>query len=139
MGDSMRDHRMRAPPSEAPAGTEAAVTTTCLPLSQESQDAMNGDHLHHKLVISNPDGLHLRPISAFAELAKRFQSQVTVHKDGKAFDGKSPLDLMLLGAAQGTELDLEVTGPDAPDALHGLLELLVSLAVVENSEPPPNG
>jgi phosphotransferase system HPr (HPr) family protein len=99
---------------------------------------MNGDPLHHKVVISNPDGLHLRPISAFAELAKRFQSQVTVHKDGKAFDGKSPLDLMLLGAAQGTELEIEVAGPDAPDALQRLLELLVSLAVVENADPPPS-
>jgi phosphotransferase system HPr (HPr) family protein len=98
---------------------------------------MNGETLHHKLVISTPDGLHLRPISAFAELAKQFQSRVTVHKDGKAFDGKSPLDMMLLAAVQGTELDLEVAGPDAPDALQRLLDLLVGLAVVDKTDPPP--
>ena len=98
---------------------------------------MNGETLHHKVVISTPDGLHLRPISAFAELAKQFQSRVTVRKDGKAFDGKSPLDMMLLAAVQGTELDLEVAGPDAPDALQRLLDLLVGLAVVEKTDPPP--
>jgi phosphocarrier protein len=97
---------------------------------------MNGESLHHKLVISNPDGLHLRPISAFAELAKGFASRVTVHKDGKAYDGKSPLDMMLLAAAQGTELDLEVAGPDAAEALRRLLDLLADLAVVDKTDPP---
>ena len=98
---------------------------------------MNGETLHHKVVISTPDGLHLRPISAFAEAAKQYQSRVTVHKDGKAFDGKSPLDMMLLAAVQGTELELEVAGPDARDALRRLLELLVELAVVDKTDPPP--
>jgi phosphotransferase system HPr (HPr) family protein len=98
---------------------------------------MNGETLQRKVVISAPDGLHLRPISAFAEAAKQFQSRVTVHKDGKAFDGKSPLDMMLLAAVQGTELDLEVSGPDAGDALRRLLGVLVDLAVVDRTDPPP--
>ena len=109
--------------------------------SQESQDAMSGETLHHKLVISNPEGMHMRPAAAFAEVAKHCQSRVTVHKDGKAFDGKSPLDMMLLAAGQGTELDLEVDGPDAADALRRLLDVLIALAVVDNPDapPPPKG
>jgi phosphocarrier protein HPr len=98
---------------------------------------MNGETLHHKLVVSNPDGLHMRPATAFAEQAKQFQSRVTVHKDGKAFDGKSPLDMMLLAAAQGTELELEVDGPDAADALRRLIDLLAGLSVVDRADPPP--
>jgi phosphotransferase system HPr (HPr) family protein len=124
------------PDGAGPAGAEAAVTAGRAHPSQESQDAMNGDSLHHKLVIANPDGLHMRPATAFAEVAKQCQSQVRVHKDGKAYDGKSPLDMMLLAAAQGTELDLEVAGPDAPDALRRLLDLLVSLSVIDNTDPP---
>src|SRR5262249_11136610 len=93
--------------------------------SLESQDAMNGESLHHKVVIANPDGLHMRPATAFAELAKQVQSRVTVHKDGQAYDGTSPLDMMLLAAGQGTELELEIAGADAADALRRLLDLLV--------------
>jgi phosphotransferase system HPr (HPr) family protein len=121
---------------DGPAPAEAAVAAGRPATAPESQDAMNGEHLHRKVVIANPDGLHMRPATAFAELAKRYQSAVTVHKDGKAFDGKSPLDMMLLAAGQGTELDLEVAGPDAPDALRQLMDLLVSLAVVDNADPP---
>jgi phosphocarrier protein len=123
------------PGTARPDGAEPATPAGRSFLSPESQDAMSS--LRHKVVISNPDGLHLRPISAFAELAKQTQSRVTVHKDGKAFDGKSPLDLMLLGAAEGTELEIEVEGPDAADALRQLLELLASLAVIPPPEPPP--
>jgi phosphotransferase system HPr (HPr) family protein len=123
------------PGTARPDGAEPAPAAGHAFPAPESQDAMNS--LRHKVVISNPDGLHLRPISAFAELAKHTQSRVTVHKDGKAFDGKSPLDLMLLGAAEGTELDIEVEGPDAADALRQLLELLASLAVIARNEPPP--
>ncbi|HJT76123.1 MAG TPA: HPr family phosphocarrier protein [Gemmataceae bacterium] len=96
---------------------------------------MNGETLQHTLRVSNPDGLHMRPATAFAEMAKRFQSDVRVLKDGKEHDGKSPLDMMLLAAGEGTELTLRVAGPDAPEALRKLVELLVSLSVVEtNSE-----
>lgn len=124
------------PDGPAPAAAGAAVTAGCPRAPLESQDAMNGDSLHHKVVIANPDGLHMRPATAFAELAKRYQSAVTVRKDGQAFDGKSPLDMMLLAAGQGTELELEVAGPDAPDALRQLVDLLVALAVVDNPAPP---
>jgi phosphocarrier protein HPr len=123
------------PDGTAPAGAEAARATGPPPPAQESQDAMNGDSLRHKVVISNPDGLHMRPATAFAELAKQFPDRVTVHKDGKAYDGKSPLDMMLLAAGQGTVLELEVAGPDAPAALRRLLDLLGSLAVIEPNPP----
>ena len=54
---------------------------------------MNGETLRHKVVIANPDGLHMRPATAFAERARLFQSSVMVHnQDGKAVDGKSPLE-----------------------------------------------
>ncbi len=96
---------------------------------------MNGETLQQTLRVSSTEGLHMRPATAFAELAKRFQSDVSVLKDGKPHNGKSPLDMMLLAAGQGTELTVRVEGPDAPDALQQLVDLLVGLSVVEkNSE-----
>jgi phosphotransferase system HPr (HPr) family protein len=104
----------------------------------ENQRPMKGTTLQCRIVITTPEGLHLRPLSAFAETAGRFQSRVTVTKDRVEVDGKSPLALMGLAAEQGAVLLLEVSGPDAPAALNALLELLASLDVgKEASDPPP--
>jgi len=81
---------------------------------------MNGTPLQRKVLLANPNGLHMRPSAAFVELAGRFESNVTVSCDGKAVNGKSIWDLMLLAAEHGTELTLEVDGPDAPQALEAL-------------------
>jgi phosphocarrier protein HPr len=90
---------------------------------------MNGAPLLQKVVITNPQGFHMRPMAAFAQLASRFKSSVKVSREGQSVNGKSILDLMLLAATQGTELTLEVAGPDAQDALDALVKLLKS--------PPP--
>jgi phosphocarrier protein HPr len=86
--------------------------------------AMNGTPLQHKVVISNPRGFHLRPMAAFAQLASRFQSSVKVSYGDQTVNGKSILDLMLLAAGPGSELLLELTGPDAEAARDALVELL---------------
>jgi phosphotransferase system HPr (HPr) family protein len=88
------------------------------------QDAMNGDPLQRKVRIINPQGFHMRPIAAFAQLAARFQTDVKVSYGDQSVNGKSILDLMLLGAAQGAELTLEASGPDAEPALDALVKLL---------------
>jgi phosphocarrier protein HPr len=96
---------------------------------------MNGEPLVHKVVISNPQGFHMRPMAAFAQLASRFDSSVKVSREGQSVNGKSILDLMLLAAAQGTELTLEVAGPDAQNALDALVKLLTRPAEEESSDP----
>ncbi|MFN4258218.1 MAG: HPr family phosphocarrier protein [Gemmataceae bacterium] len=85
---------------------------------------MNAETLQRKVVISNPLGFHLRPISAFARTASQFDCAVTVARDQQRVNGKSPLELMLLGAEQGTELLLEITGNDAHAALDALIQVL---------------
>ncbi len=98
---------------------------------------MNGDTLERKVHIRNPQGFHLRPIAAFAQLAGRFQSNVTVSRDGKDdVNGKSILDLMLLAAPQGSELTVKVTGPDARNAIEALVALLQTPPAEENDQIP---
>jgi phosphotransferase system HPr (HPr) family protein len=97
---------------------------------------MNGAPLQQKVVISNPQGFHMRPMAAFAQLAARFESSVKVSREGQSVNGKSILDLMLLAAAQGTELTLEVAGPDAEAALDALVNLLKTPAEDDSPEPP---
>jgi phosphotransferase system HPr (HPr) family protein len=87
--------------------------------------AMTGDSLRQIILITNPQGLHMRPITSFVEVATRFQSNIQLAKAGSdPVNGKSPIALLGLGADQGTELVLEVSGPDAADALKALLEVL---------------
>jgi phosphocarrier protein HPr len=97
---------------------------------------MNGAPLQQKVVITNPQGFHMRPMAAFAQLAARFESSVKVSREGQTVNGKSILDLMLLAAAQGSELLLEVAGPDAKDALDALVALLKTPPEEDSPEPP---
>lgn len=92
---------------------------------------MNGAPLLRKVFIANPNGLHMRPSAAFVEMAGRFESNITVHHDGRSVNGKSLWDLLLLAAMPGSELTLEVDGPDASEALDALSALLAA-APAEN-------
>ena len=93
---------------------------------------MNGEPLRRTFTVSNPQGLHMRPITAFVEMANKFQSDVFLAKGGAAkINGKSPLGLLGLAAEQGTELVLEVDGPDAAEALDALLTVLMKTSVEE--------
>jgi phosphocarrier protein len=103
---------------------------------RQSQDAMNGEPLRRKVVIMDPQGLHLRPMTTFVQLAMRYQSTVIICKEAQRVSGKSALELMLLAAVQGTELILEVDGPDAAEAIEALGNLLETTASEEVPEPP---
>ena len=93
---------------------------------------MNTTPLQRKVVITNPNGLHMRPSAAFVQLAERFQSNVTVSHDGKTANGKSIFDLLFLAAEEGTELTLEADGPDASAALEALAALLATAPPAES-------
>ena len=76
--------------------------------------------------IQNALGLHMRPADKFVRLAIKFVSDVKVHCNGGQFNGKSILDLTLLGAEQGTLLEVEACGPDAEEAVAALTELVLA-------------
>ncbi len=95
--------------------------------------AMNGEVLQRQVIIRDPLGFHMRPLTAFAQRAGQFQCAVTLAKDNQRVNGKSPLELMLLAAQQGTELTLEVSGPDAARALEVLAEMIEAPGFPEES------
>ena len=75
-------------------------------------------------MIKNKFGLHARPSASFVQTASRFRSNIKVEKDGLVADGKSILDLMMLAAAQGTQITLKVDGEDDQAALEALGDLI---------------
>lgn len=77
-----------------------------------------------KLVVTHPMGFHLRPKAAFAEVAGKFEAEITVFWEGRSFNGKRMWDLMLVAAGMGSEFECEAQGPDAEKALDALEQVL---------------
>jgi phosphocarrier protein len=97
---------------------------------------MNGPPLQQTVRITSPQGFHLRPIKAFVELAQRFQSAVTVSRDGRSANGKSMMDMLQMLAPPDSELTVATEGPDAAAALEALLSLITRVSEEEAAESP---
>lgn len=79
-----------------------------------------------QVVIRNRQGLHARPVMQFVDLANRYPCEVQVRKGKLQVDGKSPMEMMLLEATQGTTLQLVAIGDEAEQAVHALASLVDS-------------
>lgn len=80
--------------------------------------------LHQEITIINKLGLHARAAAKFVSCASSFSSKIRVGQDGKLIDGKSIMSIMMLAAAKGTILTMEIEGTDEQDALDALILLI---------------
>tara|TARA_B100000929_G_scaffold36595_1_gene26200 strand:+ start:73 stop:342 length:270 start_codon:yes stop_codon:yes gene_type:complete len=76
------------------------------------------------LPIVNKLGLHARAASKFVTVASRYESRITVVKDGREVSGKSIMGVMMLAAARGSHIAVTAEGPDAEEALDGIADLV---------------
>jgi phosphocarrier protein HPr len=68
--------------------------------------------------IVNLRGLHARASRKLAELALAFDdTRIVVRREGEEADARSLMDLMMLGAGIGSEIEVEARGPQAETAL----------------------
>jgi phosphocarrier protein HPr len=74
--------------------------------------------------IINKRGLHARASAKLVEAAARFQSEITVTKDGQTVDARSIMGLMMLAASLGAEVEIVAVGPDSEAALTAILALI---------------
>jgi phosphotransferase system HPr (HPr) family protein len=72
----------------------------------------------------NPQGFHARPAHLFVKLASQFQAQIEILKGNEVINGKNILDLLTMGAGNGTTLTLRASGPDAENAVAALAQLV---------------
>lgn len=81
-----------------------------------------------RATILNRLGLHARPAMSFVQTAMGFGCSVTVRRaDGdETVDGKSIMQMLLLAATQGTEIEIGAEGPDAAEAVAALVKLVES-------------
>jgi len=73
--------------------------------------------------INNKLGLHARPAALLAQTAGKFDSKVSVIKDGQEVDGDSILGIMMLAAEHGSEITVIVKGQDEKEAIKKIEEL----------------
>ena len=64
-------------------------------------------------IVPFSEGLHARPASQFIQLVKEYSGDVQIKKEDTTVDGKSMLRIMMLGAKQGTQLTVTLTGDEA--------------------------
>ena len=79
-----------------------------------------------RLTLLNAMGLHARAAAAFVKALKDLEVEVTVSWEGQTANGRSVLDLLTLGAPQGSVLELQIQGVDADEALSTLTRLVAN-------------
>ena len=80
--------------------------------------------LSRTVTIVNARGLHARAAAKFVTLAERYGASVEVVRDGQSVSARSIMGLMMLGAGQGSQIELQADGWDAKEALDALTALV---------------
>lgn len=80
--------------------------------------------LTREFTILNKFGIHARPAALFVKTVCRFQSEITVDREGMIASGKSIMGLLTLEGYQGSVLKITADGPDAEAALDAIGELI---------------
>jgi phosphocarrier protein HPr len=76
------------------------------------------------VTVVNRLGLHARPAMTFVDLAMTFPCQVKVRKGDTEVDGKSIMQMMMLAASKGTQLQVTAEGEQAEKACTALKALV---------------
>lgn len=80
-----------------------------------------------KVVLKNPEGLHLRTGGKFVEEMNKFQSSVTIIFNDSRIDGKSLINIILACIKCGAEIEIECSGDDEQQALLTAVDVLEQL------------
>lgn len=78
------------------------------------------------ITVQNKSGLHARPASDFVRTASRYKSSVFVDYKGNQINAKSIIGILAAGIIPGSEIVIEVNGPDENEALSELIALVNS-------------
>ncbi len=84
-----------------------------------------GETLSRRMKIINDKGLHARASARFVEVVEAHDARARVERDGMDTEGDSIMGLLMLGAACGTTIDVETSGPES-EKLMVALEALVA-------------
>lgn len=74
--------------------------------------------------ITDPQGVHARPAGLLVKEAAKYQSSITIEKDGKTGDAKRIFAVMGLAVKCGNTITVKVDGADEAEAAAAMEEFL---------------
>ena len=82
------------------------------------------ESLKRVFTIVNKRGLHARAAAKFVKCVEQFDAQITVTREGYSVGGTSIMGLMMLAAANGSEIEVVAEGSEATLAIEALEALI---------------
>lgn len=106
------------------AGTD--VIFTVIPVSVAGPSEIKESHriVSDSVVVVNPSGLHARPASVLAGLARQFECELHLQKGDRSANARSVSAVMGLEVEKGDKIALVANGPDAQKAIDHILPRL---------------
>lgn len=95
--------------------------------------------MERSTIVRVHEGLHARPATRFVKLAKSFECDIEIVRDGKAVSAKSPVTLMLLGVKENQEVTVRAEGADSIEAVEALIGYLENPLSGLDDEPQDDG
>ena len=117
-GEKTNDEPKQAVPAPA-SGTYRRVTPQDLIFGLPAVFP-GGDRFDY--VITDQTGIHARPAGEIVKIVKQYDCKVTAEAGGKTVAADSVIELMSLGAAEGTRITFRASGPEGPQALAALYQ-----------------
>ncbi|MCG8572166.1 MAG: HPr family phosphocarrier protein [Spirochaetes bacterium] len=75
-------------------------------------------------VVQNDKGIHARPSSIISLESQKYQSDITLHHDGKTASSKDVLQIIILELFQGIEVEIVAEGEDEKEAFEAIKTLI---------------
>ena len=77
-------------------------------------------------VIKDPLGIHARPAGSIVQIVKPLNCKVTIKCNDKTASAASIIELMRLGAVNGSKLEVSAEGREASKALNALKKYMIA-------------
>ena len=77
-----------------------------------------------QVTIINKLGLHARPAALLVQEASKFNAAIELECNDTKVNGKSIMGVMMLAAAQGSDIKIYADGDDAEAAIAGIRALI---------------
>jgi phosphocarrier protein HPr len=77
-----------------------------------------------ELTIMNRLGLHARAAAKLVTVCSRYASSVVLFANGRRADARHFLAVIMLSAAMGTAVSIQVSGPDEAEAMKAVARLV---------------
>lgn len=92
-------------------------------LTEASRDNNTPSQCRARVTVANKLGLHIRPSRKVAAVASSWSANIEIINGDRNAMADSQLDLLMLLASKGAELEIVATGDDAEAAVAALVEL----------------